>query len=181
MVASPWDWNMAYMFTNFGWKSVIGILVSNGLYFLIFRKELSQLQQKFKLRNLKNEIQRRYLDRREVEDEFDQIATRVDNETRFTNTFEQKLEETALQIKERLRDRLRERYMADILKEGLDQSLLKQQLSAIAKTDQDKPIFLKADKQVPYGLVVSVMADIKESGFDKLGMITQPADKRRNP
>ena len=124
MVASPWDWNMAYMFTNFGWKSVIGILVSNGLYFLIFRKELSQLQQKFKLRNLKNEIQRRYLDRREVEDEFDQIATRVDNETRFTNTFEQKLEETALQIKERLRDRLRERYMADILKEGLDQSLL---------------------------------------------------------
>ena len=62
----------------------------------------------------------------------------------------------------------------------LDQTLLKQQLSAIAKTDQDKPIFLKADKQVPYGLVVSVMADIKESGFDKLGMITQPADKRRN-
>lgn len=63
----------------------------------------------------------------------------------------------------------------------LDQSLLKQQLSASSKIDKDKPIFLKADKQVPYGLVVSVMADIKESGFDKLGMITQPADKRRNP
>jgi len=63
----------------------------------------------------------------------------------------------------------------------LDQSLLKQQLGAISKTDKDKPIFLKADKQVPYGLVVSVMADIKESGFDKLGMITQPADKRRKP
>jgi biopolymer transport protein TolR len=63
----------------------------------------------------------------------------------------------------------------------LDQSLLKQQLSTSSKIDKDKPIFLKADKQVPYGLVVSVMADIKESGFDKLGMITQPADKRRNP
>ncbi len=63
----------------------------------------------------------------------------------------------------------------------LDQSLLKQQLSASSKINKDKPIFLKADKQVPYGLVVSVMADIKESGFDKLGMITQPADKRRNP
>ena len=63
----------------------------------------------------------------------------------------------------------------------LDQSLLKQQLIASSKIDKDKPIFLKADKQVPYGLVVSVMADIKESGFDKLGMITQPADKRRNP
>jgi len=61
----------------------------------------------------------------------------------------------------------------------LDQSLLKQQLGVIS--DKDKPIFLKADKRVPYGLVVSVMADIKESGFDKLGMITQPADKRRKP
>ncbi len=60
----------------------------------------------------------------------------------------------------------------------LDQTLLKQQLSAKAAKDNEKPIFLKADKQVAYGLVVSVMADIKESGFEKLGMITQPADKR---
>jgi biopolymer transport protein TolR len=63
----------------------------------------------------------------------------------------------------------------------LDQSLLKQQLSALSTADHEKPIFLKADKQVPYGLVVAVMADIKESGFDKLGMITQPDDKKINP
>ncbi len=62
----------------------------------------------------------------------------------------------------------------------LDQTLLKQQLSALSMADHEKPIFLKADKQVPYGLVVSVMADIKDSGFDKLGMITQPADDK-NP
>ena len=60
----------------------------------------------------------------------------------------------------------------------LDQTLLKQQLTAKAKIDHQKPIFLKADKKVPYGLVVSVMADIKEAGFSKLGMITKPADKR---
>ena len=63
----------------------------------------------------------------------------------------------------------------------LDQTLLKQQLSTLSKADHEKPIFLKADKQVPYGLVVSVMADIKDSGFDKLGMITQPADKKPKP
>ncbi|MBW1829112.1 MAG: biopolymer transporter ExbD [Deltaproteobacteria bacterium] len=51
----------------------------------------------------------------------------------------------------------------------------------LSKTDHEKPIFLKADKKVPYGLVVSVMADIKDSGFDKLGMITQPADRKKNP
>lgn len=126
MVASPWDWSMAYMFTNFGWKAVIGILVSNGLYFLIFKKELSQLQEKFELRNLKIEIQRRYLDRREVEVEFAQIATSVDEESRFTKTFEQKLEEASLHIKERLGDRLWERYKASISREDLDRSLVRE-------------------------------------------------------
>jgi biopolymer transport protein TolR len=69
-------------------------------------------------------------------------------------------------------------YFNDI---KLDQSLLRQQLSTLSKDDHEKPIFLKADKMVPYGLVVSVMADIKDSGFDKLGMITQPADKKKKP
>jgi len=63
----------------------------------------------------------------------------------------------------------------------LDQSLLRQQLGKLSKADHDKPIFLKADKNVPYGLVVSIMADIKDSGFNKLGMITQPADRKKNP
>ena len=55
--------------------------------------------------------------------------------------------------------------------------LLKQQLKISTQGKKENPIYLKADKNVPYGLVVSVMADIKESGFDKLGMITQPPDK----
>jgi biopolymer transport protein TolR len=57
-----------------------------------------------------------------------------------------------------------------------DRILLKQQLVNLAKTSKDQTIFLKADRKVPYGLVVAVMADIKEVGFDKLGMITRPAD-----
>jgi biopolymer transport protein TolR len=60
----------------------------------------------------------------------------------------------------------------------VDQAMLRQQLAAMSDADKERSIFLKADKQVAYGLVVSVMADIKESGFDKLGMITKPADKR---
>lgn len=40
MVASTWDWSTPYMFTHFGWKAVVGILISTGVYFLIFRKEL---------------------------------------------------------------------------------------------------------------------------------------------
>ncbi|MDH3393179.1 MAG: protein TolR [Desulfobulbaceae bacterium] len=59
-----------------------------------------------------------------------------------------------------------------------DRALLRQQLSKMAATDKDRPIFLKADRKVPYGLVVEVMSDIKDSGFDKLGMMTQPPEVR---
>ena len=35
-------------------------------------------------------------------------------------------------------------------------------------------LYLKADKDVPYGTVVKVMAEIKAAGIDRLGMITIP-------
>ena len=45
-------------------------------------------------------------------------------------------------------------------------------LNAISKLNPN--VFLKADKNVPYGLVVEVMGEIKEAGIEKLGMITEP-------
>ncbi len=45
-------------------------------------------------------------------------------------------------------------------------------LSAISKLNPN--VFLKADKDVPYGMVVEVMGEIKEAGIEKLGMITEP-------
>jgi Putative Na+/H+ antiporter len=43
MVASPWNWGFLFMLQNFGWKAVIAILVSNSLFLLFFRKELTKL------------------------------------------------------------------------------------------------------------------------------------------
>ena len=57
------------------------------------------------------------------------------------------------------------------------QKVLLQELSKYGKDVKEKAIYLKADKVVPYGLVVSVMAEIKKAGFDKLGMITLPLEK----
>jgi len=51
-------------------------------------------------------------------------------------------------------------------------AVMKQKLEAISKLNPN--IFLKADKDVPYGLVVEVMGEIKEAGIEKLGMITEP-------
>jgi len=44
MVATPWNWDLAYMLTHFGWKAFIAIVASTGLYALIFRNELGQLE-----------------------------------------------------------------------------------------------------------------------------------------
>ncbi|MBM3782380.1 MAG: hypothetical protein FJW29_12050 [Acidobacteria bacterium] len=43
MVATPWEWDMAYMATHFGWRAAIAIGVSNALYFILFRTELQGL------------------------------------------------------------------------------------------------------------------------------------------
>ena len=44
MVAGPWGWDMAFMFTHFGWKALIGILIATSIYFLIFRKEFASME-----------------------------------------------------------------------------------------------------------------------------------------
>ncbi|MDT8445320.1 MAG: putative Na+/H+ antiporter [bacterium] len=43
MVAGPWGWDMAHMATFFGWKAVVGIMINNAIYFMIFRWEFKKL------------------------------------------------------------------------------------------------------------------------------------------
>jgi Putative Na+/H+ antiporter len=46
MVAHHWNWDFLFMLQNFGWKAVIAILVSNFLFLLLFRRELTKLAAK---------------------------------------------------------------------------------------------------------------------------------------
>ncbi|MBK1878126.1 putative Na+/H+ antiporter [Pelagicoccus mobilis] len=46
MVAGTWGWDMPFMFFNYGWKAIVGILISNVIYFAIFRKSFSDLKKK---------------------------------------------------------------------------------------------------------------------------------------
>ncbi|MHB8829760.1 MAG: biopolymer transporter ExbD [Syntrophales bacterium] len=43
----------------------------------------------------------------------------------------------------------------------------------------DREVYLRADRNVPYGFVVEVMAEVRKAGVDKLGMITEPPEERR--
>ncbi len=55
---------------------------------------------------------------------------------------------------------------------------LKARLSAMFATRSKKEVFLKADKDVPYGEVIKAMAEIKGAGIERLGMVTEPAQRK---
>jgi len=48
-------------------------------------------------------------------------------------------------------------------------------LQKVLQGRTDRDVYLKADKNIPYGIVVKVMAEIKGAGVEQLGMITEPA------
>ena len=51
---------------------------------------------------------------------------------------------------------------------------LRGKLVAVNQAKPDHQVFLRADRTVPYGDVVRVIAAIKEAGITRLGMVTEP-------
>jgi biopolymer transport protein TolR len=43
----------------------------------------------------------------------------------------------------------------------------------------EREVYMRADRNVPYGFVVEVMAAVRKAGVDKLGMITDPPEEPR--
>ena len=50
-------------------------------------------------------------------------------------------------------------------------------LQQVLSERDDKTVYLEADKAVPYGHVVKVMAAVKRAGVVKLGMVAQEPEK----
>lgn len=50
-------------------------------------------------------------------------------------------------------------------------------LSRLVKAE-NKFLYLRADKAVPYGVVVNVMGEVKAAGIDRLGVVAEPEDVR---
>lgn len=51
---------------------------------------------------------------------------------------------------------------------------LREKLLRITGGDVSREVYLRADKEIPYGVVVRVMAEIKDAGVERLGMVTEP-------
>jgi len=56
----------------------------------------------------------------------------------------------------------------------VDPDNLNEKLAKILQRRSDREVFLRADRGIPYGVVVRIMAEIKGAGVEKLGMVTTP-------
>jgi biopolymer transport protein ExbD/biopolymer transport protein TolR len=59
--------------------------------------------------------------------------------------------------------------------ERINQVEFKRRFKDVFANRTKVPVFVNADKKVPYGLVVRVIADIQSAGVVKLGFLTLPA------
>ncbi len=60
-------------------------------------------------------------------------------------------------------------------------SALEDKLKANVRAMKDKELYLMADKGLPYGFVVDVMATVQRAGVVNVGMITNPVPDRARP
>ncbi len=122
MVAGLWKWTTLHMLSQFGWKAILGILISNGLYFLLFRREMAKLEEKSTLVRLKDEIEEKYLKRMDMDARFEELVRAVDSEqgTRIAVV-------TQIQkMVDEVRQELEKRYIPELVNRGVDQDLVQQ-------------------------------------------------------
>lgn len=69
-----------------------------------------------------------------------------------------------------------------IEKEELTLRELRARVNTLIKDSGKQPgeqeIFLRADKEVPYGIVMEVMSKIRSGGIEKIGLITEPLEEK---
>ena len=61
-----------------------------------------------------------------------------------------------------------------ILEDEYTYSDFVKKIKSIGKTKQDKKVFLSADGSLDYSVIVNVMALLKNSGFEEIGLVTDP-------
>lgn len=59
------------------------------------------------------------------------------------------------------------------------QEQLRERLRSVLDRRLNREVFLRADQSLPYGEVMALMGMLRESGVEKLGMVTEPLEGKR--
>lgn len=99
MVAAPWGWGLPFMFTTFGWKAVIGIVISNAVIYFMFKNELKGLERKFRLLTLKKQIRKKYIQSCQIKQDLKKAQDRISHElSEELNRIKESAKETSMSV-----------------------------------------------------------------------------------
>jgi hypothetical protein len=174
MVAGQWDWGMGHMVLHFGWKAGLGILLANSLYYLIFRLELKQLQEKFAMFTLKDKIQKKYMRQKDLEAEFDKLENVLGDQLGFASELEHRSKKMKKDIGKIIVDRHQDAFASegidiDLAREAYEQRFDEIQRREMRKTipglmpEHERPIILdpewdnRDDDVSPWIMIVHVL------------------------
>ncbi len=170
MVAGPWNWGMGHMFLNFGWKALVGMLLANSFYYLVFKKELIRLEPQFSMMKIKDKIQKKYLRQEDLETEFDKMECMVGDRLGFSVEFETRSKKIKEDIGKVMFERFQENFNTDkipldLVKEAYEQRFEEIRRRRMRKTipglmpEHERPVILDPewddrDDEVPAWMVV---------------------------
>jgi hypothetical protein len=159
MVAEPWGWGTGFMLSHFGWKAVLGILISNTLFLAVFWNELSRLEESFAIRSLREEILTKYFSREEMESELDAIA----DETGELEELNERIRGLMENYAERVEGQLKERYLEHLSGTDIDMELAR---SAFARQIADVKLF-RLQREIPKALPKELRAPFIDPNWDQ--------------
>lgn len=87
IVAQKWGWDNMFMIKTFGIKSLLAILTSTFLYFILFKNDIKNLKNAYALSRFKNYIQRKFISKKELEHAFDDLEREINEKLGFTKDF----------------------------------------------------------------------------------------------
>jgi len=159
MVSEPWGWDTVFMFTHFGDKALLGILISNSLFLFLFRKEFGQLEKPFAIGCLRQDILTKYFSRQEMESEINAIADETGDLKKLNKQVKHLMDEYAQQVQ----DELKKRYINQLSDTDIDKELAK---SAFAEQFADLRLS-RLQRDVPKALPKSQRAPFQDPNWDQ--------------
>lgn len=148
MVAHAWDWSVSFMLIHFGWEAIVGILISNTIYYFLFKKELFKLQKKYALLKLKEEIQEKYLNRKRLETSFEKMEAIISEELGFTEACDEKFDDLRKVVRALVKKQVGDDNIdMDLFAEAFDRRFEEIKLHEMRKT---LPGLLPPEKRAPY-------------------------------
>lgn len=61
-----------------------------------------------------------------------------------------------------------------IEKNEVTMAQLTEKVSAIRRSNPAVPVFVRGDRNTPYGAVMAVMSQLQQAGVDRVGLVTEP-------